>query len=426
MPSVAPVTPARPHPAPPPGSPDTNRWGAVTLIALAVFIVVAAEMMPVGLLTPIGTSLAESEGTIGLSLTITGLVAAVTAPFVPVLTGRIDRRTALVVLMFLVGASNVLTAVATSFAVMSAGRVLLGVSMGGVWALAASLAPRLVTARSVPTATAIVFSGIAVASVIGVPVGTYVGAIAGWPAAFWSLAVAATGVALAMTAVLPSMPPAAPLPLRVLASAVGHPRVLGGLAITAFLVTAHFAAYTYVRPALESFAGLNASRIAAILLLYGVLGIVGNFVAGLTATHAPTVVVGILSLGIAAALALMPSVATTAAAAAVLMAVWGLLYGGVSVSTQTWFAHAVPAQREAASALWVSAFNASIALGAFTGGQVYDRTGPQFLFWVTAGIAAVALLVAVAGSQLPPTRNPSVRSTRQKYSETSSNVTSSG
>ncbi|WP_129785650.1 MFS transporter [Promicromonospora panici] len=401
MPSSTSAALPRPASARPPRTHDASRWGAVTLIALAVFIVVAAEMMPVGLLTPIGASLAESEGTIGLSLTITGLVAAVTAPFVPVLTGRIDRRTALVVLMSLVAAANALTAVATSFAVMSGARVLLGVSMGGVWALAASLAPRLATARAVPTATAIIFSGIAVASVIGVPVGTYVGAVAGWPAAFWALAVAAVGVALAMTVVLPRMPAEAPLPLHALWATVRRPAVLGGLAITALLVTAHFAAYTYVRPALESFAGLDASRIASMLLLYGVLGVLGNFVAGLTAARSPMTVVGALSLGIAATLALMPSLATAAAAAAVAMAVWGFLYGGVSVSTQASFAHAAPAQREAASALWVSAFNASIALGAFTGGHAYDEAGPQFLFWATAGIAAVALLTAVLRQVTP-------------------------
>lgn len=414
MPSATSATPSHPRSARLPRVHGTSRWGAVTLIALAVFIVVAAEMMPVGLLTPIGMSLAESEGTIGLSLTITGLVAAVTAPFVPVLTGRIDRRTALVVLMSLVTAANALTAVATSFAVMSGARVLLGVSMGGVWALAASLAPRLVTARSVAAATAIIFSGIAVASVIGVPVGTYVGAVAGWPAAFWALAVAATGVALAMAVVLPRMPPDAPLPLLGLWTTLRRPAVLGGLAITAFLVTAHFAAYTYVRPALESFAGLDASRIASMLLLYGVLGVLGNFVAGLTAARSPRTVVGILALGIAATLALMPSVATTAAAAAVAMAVWGFLYGGVSVSTQASFAHAAPDHREAASALWVSAFNASIALGAFTGGQAYDRAGPELLFWATAGTAAIALLVTVARRQPLVTWNPRVRSTRQK------------
>ncbi|SEF12422.1 Predicted arabinose efflux permease, MFS family [Arthrobacter alpinus] len=372
-----------------------NRWGAVLLVALATFIVVAAEMMPVGLLTPIGVTLAQSEGTIGLSLTITGLVAAATAPFVPVLTSRIDRRTTLVVLMFLVAVANSLTAVSPNFAVMAAARILLGMSMGGVWALAASLAPKLVKPRSVGLGTTIIFSGIAVASVLGVPAGAYIGAAFGWNAAFWVLAAAATMITLAMIVVLPKMPPGAGVPLSSLSAAYRNPGVRVGLAITAFIVTAHFAAYTYVRPALESFAGLNASLIGTMLLIYGILGIIGNFIAGPTAAKTPKAVVTILSLGIAATLALFPSLATSTIAAALLMAAWGLFYGGISVSTQAWTAQAEPAHREAVAALWVSIFNASIALGSFTGGQIYDGAGPNIVFWITAGTATLAFLLAI-------------------------------
>ncbi|WP_199182555.1 MFS transporter [Cryobacterium sp. N19] len=364
-------------------------------MALATFIVVAAEMMPVGLLTPIGATLAQSEGTIGLSLTITGMVAAATAPFVPVLTSRIDRRTILIVLMFLVAVANSITAVSPNFAVMAAARILLGVSMGGVWALAASLAPKLVKPRSVGLGATIIFSGIAVASVLGVPAGAYIGAAVGWNAAFWLLAAAATMIALAMIVVLPKMPSNAGVPLSSLAAAFRNPGVRVGLAVTAFIVTAHFAAYTYVRPALESFAGLNASLIGTMLLIYGVLGIIGNFISGPTAAKTPKTVVTILTLGIAAALALFPSLATTTIAAALLSAAWGLFYGGISVSTQAWIAQAAPAHREAVAALWVSIFNASIALGSFTGGQIYDGPGPNFVFWIAAGTATLAFLLAI-------------------------------
>ncbi|MDI9902669.1 MFS transporter [Rhodococcus sp. IEGM 1409] len=371
-----------------------NRWAAVALIAASTFIVVAAEMMPVGLLTPIGASLVESEGTIGLSLAITGLVAAATAPFVPVVTRRFDRRSTLVVLMLLVAAANALTALAPSFAVLAVARVVLGVSMGGVWALAASLAPKLVETRSVGLATTIIFSGIAVASVLGVPAGTYIGAAAGWSVAFWALSCAATLIALAMIAVLPTMPADQALSLGSLVEAFRNPGVRVGIAITALLITAHFAAYTYVRPGLEFFAGLNPSQVGTMLLIYGALGVVGNFIAGPSAAKSPKMVVVILSVGIAATLALFPISADALIAAALLMAAWGLFYGGVSVSTQTWIAHAAPAHREAASALWVAVFNASIALGAFAGGRIHDDGGSQSLFWISAGIAALAIFLA--------------------------------
>lgn len=376
---------------------DKNHWGAVALVAAATFIVVAAEMMPVGLLTPMSASLFESEGTVGFSLTITGLVAAITAPFVPIVTGRIDRRATLIVLMLVVAVANALTALAENFTVLAVARVLLGVSMGGVWALAASLAPKLVAARFVGVGTTVIFSGVAVASVLGVPLGAYTGAAVGWNAAFWGLAAAAVAISLSMACVLPAMPSSAATPLNALAVAFRNPGVRRGLAITGLLVSAHFAAFTYVRPTLETFAGLDGALIGTMLLIYGTLGIVGNFASGPIADRKPKVVVIVLTLGIAGTLALVPSFATTALAAAVLVGAWGLFYGGVSVSTQVWIAHAASDHRESVSALWVSVFNASIALGAFTGGKVLDNLGSGAVLWISAGIAAIALVLASTG-----------------------------
>ncbi|XGU18378.1 MFS transporter [Rhodococcus sp. 3Y1] len=212
--------------------------------------------------------------------------------------------------------------------------------------------------------------------------------------AFWTLSCAATLIAIAMIAVLPTMPADRALSLGSLVAAFRNPGVRVGFAITALIVTAHFAAYTYVRPGLEFFAGLNASQVGTMLLIYGAFGVVGNFIAGPSAAKSPKAVVVSLSVGIAVTLALFPISATTLIAAALLMAAWGLFYGGASVSTQTWIAQAVPVHREAASALWVAVFNASIALGAFAGGRIHDHSGSETVFWTAAGIATLAMLLA--------------------------------
>ncbi|ACZ21958.1 arabinose efflux permease family protein [Sanguibacter keddieii DSM 10542] len=383
---------------PPPGAED--RWAAVGLVAVATFVVVAAEMMPVGLLTPMGSTLQVSEGTVGLSLTITGLVAAATAPLVPAVAGRTDRKKVLVALMALVALSNAVTALAPTFAVLAGARVLLGVSMGGVWALAASLAPVLVSPLAVASATTLIFSGIAVASVLGVPLGTFIGGVAGWRASFWALAAAGALVAASMVVALPSIPPGEQSASAGVRAVLRSPGVRTGLTITALLVAAHFSAYTYVRPALEVLAGVDTSLVATMLLVYGGLGVVGTFVVGRAAVRAPQTVVLVLSSGIAITLLTVGTVVSSPLVAGALVAVWGLLYGGVSVSTQSWVARSA-ADRERVSALWVAVFNASIAVGALGGGQVYDSAGPARLFWVAAGLAAVALLVAVVGSRSP-------------------------
>jgi predicted MFS family arabinose efflux permease len=170
-------------------------WPAVLVVATGIFTVVTAEMLPVGLLTPMGAALQVSEGTAGQTLTTTGIVAAVAAPLVVPALGRVDRRRALVALMGLLAAANLLAASAPAFGVMVTARVLVGIAMGGVWSLAAGLAVRLVPAGSVGRATATIFSGIAVASVLGVPAGTFLGALAGWRAAFVAVGALAAAVA---------------------------------------------------------------------------------------------------------------------------------------------------------------------------------------------------------------------------------------
>ncbi|WP_017624486.1 MFS transporter [Nocardiopsis chromatogenes] len=375
-------------------------WPAVAAVAAGTFTVVTSEMLPVGLLTPIGGSLAVSEGTAGLTLTVTGLVAAVTAPFAPALIGRTDRRTALVLLTALLAGANLLSAWAPTFAVLVAARVLVGIGMGGVWALAAGLAPRLVPARSVGAATSLVFSGIAVASVLGVPLGAYIGALAGWREAFAVLGLLALLVAAALALLLPPLPADAPVRVRGALRLAVDPRVATGLAAAVLLVSGHFAAYTYVRPVLEGSAGIGAAMIGTLLLVYGIAGVVGNFLSGLGAARSVRSVLGVLALGLAAAVLLVPWAGVTVLGAGALMALWGLAYGGVSVASQTWMMKAAPKNTETVTALFVGVFNASIALGALVGGWAVDGFGGTSTM-VLGGILALGALGVVLVGRSP-------------------------
>ncbi|MEV2278064.1 MFS transporter [Nocardiopsis sp. NPDC049922] len=380
----------------PPLSPARG-WLAVVAVAFGTFTVVTSEMLPVGLLTPIGDGLDVTEGTAGLTLTITGLVAAVSAPFVPTVIGRTDRRLVLVLLMALLAAANLVSAWAPTFAVMVLARVLVGLGMGGVWALAAGLAPRLVPERSVGSATSMIFSGIAVASVLGVPVGAYIGALAGWRTSFVTFAGLALLLAAAMALLLPPLPAERSSRLSGITGLLRNPKVTTGLAIAVFLVTAHFAAYTYVRPVLEGTAGIGAGMIGTMLLVYGIAGIVGNFAAGPRAIRAPRATLVVLSVALGGAVFLIPAIGVTVLVAGLLMVVWGLAYGGVSVSAQTWMMLSAPEEREGVSSLFVGVFNGSIALGALVGGFVLDGAGGTTLMWLSTALAVIALLVTLFG-----------------------------
>ncbi|MGY3681140.1 MFS transporter [Streptomyces sp. TE33382] len=373
-----------------------GRLGVVAL-AVGTFTVVTSEMLPVGLLTPMSGSLGVSEGTAGLTLTITGLVAAVSAPLLISAGGRLDRRVALCALAAVLVIGNLGAAWAPGFGVMVAARVLVGIAMGGFWAIAAGLAVRLVPERSVAAATSLVFSGIAVASVLGIPAGAYAGALAGWRTAFVAAAALALLVLVALAVLLPPLPAERPAPLGDVLRLLGDPRIRTGLAVVVLLVTGHFAAYTYVRPVLEDVSGSGEGLIGTLLLVYGAAGIAGNFLAGAGAARSPRRTLLVIATAMVPTVALLPALGGSLLAAGTLMAVWGLTYGGVSVSTQTWILAASPEAREGASSLFVGAFNGAIALGALLGGLATDALGTTAAMWLGAALAAGAAVTTATG-----------------------------
>ncbi|MEG1680452.1 MAG: MFS transporter, partial [Stenotrophomonas sp.] len=154
-------------------------WLAVLAVALATFSVVTTEMLPVGLLTPIAHDLGTSTGNAGLLISAPALLAALFAPLVVLAAGGINRRYILCALLALLAAANAASALAPSMHWMLAARLLVGLCMGGIWAIAGGLAMRLVSAQRVGLATSIIFGGVAAASVLGVPLGAWVGELLG-------------------------------------------------------------------------------------------------------------------------------------------------------------------------------------------------------------------------------------------------------
>ncbi|WP_447037463.1 MFS transporter [Streptomyces sp. DSM 118878] len=368
---------------------------AVLAVAAATFSVVTTEMLPVGLLTSIGSGLGVSDGSAGLAVTLPGIVAALAALLLPVVVRRADRRTVLCALLVLLAAANLVSALAPAFGVLLAARVVVGVCIGGVWAIAAGLGVRLVRAEGAGRATAVIFSGIAVASVLGVPAGTLLGELAGWRWGFAALAGLALVVAGLLATLLPALPAGEAVRLGVFAGLLRLRRLRGGLLAVTLLVTGHFAAYTYVRPVLERVPGIGAGLISGLLLAYGAAGIVGNFAGGAVAARDPRRALLAISAGLGTVVLLLVPADGSLAASVVLLVAWGLAYGGVSVSAQNWVMAAAPHAREAASALFAGVFNVAIALGAFTGGRVADSGGAGAVLWL-GGALAVLALAAVA------------------------------
>ncbi|MET9547300.1 MFS transporter [Streptomyces sp. NPDC006627] len=372
-------------------------WPAVVSVMLGIFAIVTTEILPIGLLTSIGSSFTVSDGMAGLMMTMPGFLAAIAAPLVTTATARFDRRLMLCVFMLLLALANFLAAAAPDYWLVLTSRVMVGITIGGFWSIGAGLAERLVPPASVGRATAVIFSAVPLGSVLGVPMGTLVGDLAGWRTAFALMGVLAVGVLVMLLLFVPPLPPVHATRLSVLGGMLRNSGTRFALLLTFLVVLAHFGAYTYVTPFLERVTHAGDGLVTAFLLLYGAAGILGNFLGGAWVARYPRTVFGLAAGLIAAATLLLPTLGRWEAGAVLLLVVWGVAYGAVPVASQTWFAKSAPHAPEAASVLFTASFQATISLGALVGGAVLDRTSPSAVMLL--GGCTAALMVLAVGTR---------------------------
>lgn len=374
---------------------ERRAWPAVCAVGLSTFSVVTTEMLPVGLMTSIAETLGTSVGTAGLTISVPALLAALFAPVTVLAAGGIDRRRILAGLLSLLAIANVLSALAPSIGWLLVARTIVGFCMGGIWAIAGGLAPRLVPERSIGLATAIIFGGVSAASVLGVPIGATIGDFLGWRMVFGAMAVFSALVLAINLWALPTLPVSQSVRLRQFTDQIARLPIQLGLIVTMLFVAGHFMAYTFVRPLLQYVSGIEVEWIGALLFAYGAAGIAGNFVAGIVASRQIGATLMVIAVALAATIVGFALVGGSPPSAAIVLILWGLAYGGVSVALQTWMMKAAPSAIEIATSLFVSIFNVGIALGSFTGGRVVDRFDLHTNLMLAAILPALGLLFAL-------------------------------
>jgi len=377
-----------------PGLPG-RAWFAVLSVALGIFTLVTTELLPVGLLPAVAAAQDVSVGTAGLMVTAPGVVAACTAPLLMIVAGRIDRRLLLCGLMALLTIANSASALAPNFSVLVGARITVGFCIGGFWAIAGGLAVRLVPERSVGLATSLIFGGVSAASVLGIPAGTLIGDWIGWRSAFLALVGLSAVVFIALFILLPPLPSDQAISSRTLLLQLQNRDVAIGLTLTFLLICGQFSAYTFISPTLQQIAGVDVRLISVVLLLYGCASLIGNFAAGLSAVRSLRRTVLLIALVLAATVLSIPALGRGSVHGIVPAGLWGLAYGGVSVSLQTWIIKAAPRSTEAATALFVSVFNLSIALGALIGGVAADSAGITSPMWMGGFLFLLTVIVLV-------------------------------
>lgn len=371
-----------------------GQWMSVFAVALGAFAFVTTEYLPVGILPQIASELGVTEGTAGLMVTIPGIVAAISAPTVMIGAGKVNRRHLLILLAMLLVASNLISAMAPNLLTMLLGRGLLGVALGGFWAIAIAAAGRLVTRDKAAKATAIIFAGITFATVLGVPFGTFISTLFSWRASFLATAALALIALAAQMMTLPSLAANESLQVKTLLRYLGKNSTQRSILLMGLIIAAHFASYTYIAPFLVQRAGFSASGITLTLLGFGVLGMLANFLVSASVTrHLQLSLAGAVLLMIASLVSL-PWVVDSGAGVIAAVLVWGVAYGAIPLALSTWMQLTSPQLPEASSAMLVTTFQIAIASGSLLGGMIVDGYGiePTLFFGaVLGGLGLVAM-----------------------------------
>ncbi|MCS5732369.1 MFS transporter [Herbiconiux daphne] len=391
------AVPVSASPTSPAGSGGRTSWLGVASLGLGVFALVMAEFLPASLLSRIATDLRVSEGVAGQSVTVTAIVAALAGLALPVLLPRIDRRLVMLGLTSLAILSDLLVALAPDYAVLLVARILLGVAIGGFWALSLGMTAQLVPAEKLGRAMTVVNMGVSLATVAAIPLGAWLGELWGWR---WVFALAAGVGVIALVVqliVLPSVAPSGAPGFRALGTTLHSRVVLLGLVAIALIAGGHFSGFTYIRPAAESISHLDAGGLALLLLVYGIAAFFGNLISGPLFDRAQRVAVLAFPVVLGAGMLAFAASGASPVGVFAAVALWGLAFGGVPTVLQTWMARAEPDRLESVGGLVVAAFQVAIAVGAVVGGVLVDSVGVQtaLIAGGLAGIAGGVLLVSI-------------------------------
>ncbi|WP_181774513.1 MFS transporter [Amycolatopsis pittospori] len=375
-------------------APSTLRgWAGVAAITASLFVFLTTELMPVGLLTPVSSSLGISVGVAGLMVTLYGVSAGLGVPFIVAWTRRINRRVLLSTMLGILAVGNLITALAPSYPLVLATRLVMGFANGAFWAIGVGMAMRLVPERHANRAAAVVMSGISIATVLGMPLGTVLESLTSWQTTFLIWSGLSVLVFLAVVALVPSLPSQNAVSVR---EVFGLPREnvrLRSVLVTVVLfVLGHFGVYTFIRPFLEGNSSASSGFITVCLIVFGIGGAAGNFVAGyfVTKNVRTSFLVGATSL--VASLLLLLAIGHGQAGAMIALALWGVSYGVVQLSQLTMTQNAAPETFEAAMSLNTLAYNTSIALGALFAGLFADNAGITSVVWFGVVLTAASLL----------------------------------
>lgn len=374
---------------------------ALLALTIAAYAIGTTEFVIVGLLPTVAADLGITLPLAGLIVSVYALGVTFGAPVLTALTGRIARKPLLLGLMALFVAGNTLAALSASYETLLVARVLSAFAHGVFFAVGSTIAADLVPENRRASAIAMMFMGLTVAIVTGVPLGTWIGQTFGWRATFWVVAGLGTVAFAAITVLLPStLKNAQPASLLDQARVLGSGRLLLVFAMTALGYGGTFVAFTFLAPILQEITGFSQGSVSLILVLYGIAIAIGNIAGGRIANHDPVkALIGLFAVQAAVLVAFSFTAVSPVLTLATLAALGFLSFANVP-GLQLYVVQLAKVHRpgavDVASALNIAAFNLGIAAGAWIGGLVVaSPLGLGATPWVGAILVAGALVLTL-------------------------------
>ncbi|WP_312222911.1 MFS transporter [Rhizobium rhizoryzae] len=381
---------------------------ALYALTAGAFGIGVTEFVIMGLLREIGADLSVSIAQAGLLISGYALGVVFGAPIMTILTARMPRKRVLLGLMVIFIIGNIVCAIAPSYSLMMVARMVTALAHGTFFGVGSVVATSLVAENKRASAIAVMFTGLTVANVLGVPFGTWLGQTLGWRSTFWAVSLVGIAALLVIAALLPKDDQAPDVTdWRADLRAIGRLPVLLGLATTVFGYAGVFTVFTYIAPLLTQVAGLSDSAVSPILLVFGGGMIIGNILGGKLADRnlRRTLTVTLIALGLS--LGLMPLFFASGWSSVLIVGLTGIAAFATVAPLQMWvMGKAKGAGEVLVSSFNIAAFNLGNALGAWAGGYAIDH-GPglaavPYVAVVFPVLAVIVAWLAMRGSQDAP------------------------
>lgn len=377
---------------------NAKQWLSLIGMTFAAFLFNTSEIMPVGLLTDIAADFSVSEAGAGLIVSVYAWFVALFSLPLMMLASRFEMKKLLIAMVFVFAIGQVISGIASSYAMLMGGRLVVAVAHSIFWSIAAPMAVRAVPEKSKPLALSLLAIGTSLAMILGLPLGRWIGLLVGWRMTFMVVAAVAVLLIIFLTAVFPAMPSRGSFTLGKLPGLLKNKMLLSIYLIIFVFVSAYFTTYSYIEPFMLQVIGLSPDQTTLSLVFYGIAGILGSLAFSKLYAKSPSgFIMGVMA-AMTLSLALIYPLSPLPILAVAICSLMGFCMTASNVALQSELLRAAPEDSTSvAMSIYSGIFNLGIGSGTFAGGLVCDHLSINYVGFLGAAVAAAALIFCATG-----------------------------